>query len=184
MAPPHFQGSVGGGTSCAQRTSWMLPKKPSKLGFLQNPHPLRDITGYHPNYFLLGFRATPSIPTLRGDSAVARRTQPCKKKGAEFRRRAPPLPHLTLEKRACKRTQVQQDAPPETAGQRKSRSFTPHSVPESESFCEKCQSECPWPENDKGGPVLELPPVVPGLLKQHPSMGSSLAGNLREPLLC
>ena len=31
MAPPHFQGSVGGGTSRAQRISWMLPKKPSKL---------------------------------------------------------------------------------------------------------------------------------------------------------
>ena len=40
MAPPHFQGSVGGGTSCAQRTSLMLPKKPSKLGFLQHSHPL------------------------------------------------------------------------------------------------------------------------------------------------
>ena len=34
-------GSVGGGTSCAQRTSLMLLKKPSKLGFLQNPHPYR-----------------------------------------------------------------------------------------------------------------------------------------------
>ena len=33
LTPPHFQGSVGGGTSYAQRTSWMLPKKPSKLGF-------------------------------------------------------------------------------------------------------------------------------------------------------
>ena len=65
MAPPHFQGSVGGGTSCAQRTSVMLPKKPSKLGFLQHSHPLGDITGYHPNYFLLGFRATPSIPTCK-----------------------------------------------------------------------------------------------------------------------
>ena len=32
----------------------------------RNPHPLRDITGYHPNYFLLGFRATPSIPTSKG----------------------------------------------------------------------------------------------------------------------
>ena len=62
---------MGGGTSCAQRTSLMLLEKPSKLGFLQNPHPLWDITGYHPNYFLLGFRATPSIPTLKrskGDS--------------------------------------------------------------------------------------------------------------------
>ena len=26
--------------SCAQRTSLMLPKKPSKLGFLQHSHPL------------------------------------------------------------------------------------------------------------------------------------------------
>ena len=69
MAPPHFQGSVGGGTSCAQRTSLMLFKKPSKLGFLQNPHPLCDITGYHPNYFLLGFRATPSIPTSKRSSS-------------------------------------------------------------------------------------------------------------------
>ena len=67
MAPPHFQGSVGGGKSCAQRTSLMLPKKPSKLGFLQHSHPLRDITGYHPNYFLLGFRATASIPTSKKD---------------------------------------------------------------------------------------------------------------------
>ena len=32
MAPPHFQGSVGGGTSCAQRTSLMLPKKPIETG--------------------------------------------------------------------------------------------------------------------------------------------------------
>ena len=156
MAPPHFQGSVGGGTSCAQRTSWMLPKKPSKLGFLQNPHPLRDITGYHPNYFLLGFRATPSIPTLRGDSAVARRTQPCKKKGAEFRRRAPPLPHLTLEKRACKRTQVQQDAPPETAGQRKSHSFTPHSVPESKS-CRRRSRHARHVSRACGAEVLQAP---------------------------
>ena len=39
-------------------------QEPSKLGFLQHSHPLWDITGYHPNYFLLGFRATPSIPTL------------------------------------------------------------------------------------------------------------------------
>ena len=31
MAPPHFQGSVGGGKSCAQRTSLMLPKKPYLL---------------------------------------------------------------------------------------------------------------------------------------------------------
>ena len=51
MAPPHFQGSVGGGRSCAQRTSLMLSKKPSKLGFLRSP------TGYHPNYFLQGCRA-------------------------------------------------------------------------------------------------------------------------------
>ena len=58
MAPPHFQGSVG-----AQRTSWMLPKKPSKLGFLQKAPPAVRHPSYHPNYFLLGFRATPSIPT-------------------------------------------------------------------------------------------------------------------------
>ena len=43
MAPPHFQGSVGGGTSCAQRTSWIWVKKPSRLGFLQNhPPTVRD----------------------------------------------------------------------------------------------------------------------------------------------
>ena len=36
IAPPHFHG----GTSWAQRTSWTLPKKLAKLGFLQNPHPL------------------------------------------------------------------------------------------------------------------------------------------------
>ena len=40
MAPPHFQGSVSGGTSCAQRTSWMLPTKPSKLGFAVRHHRL------------------------------------------------------------------------------------------------------------------------------------------------
>ena len=59
MAPPYLQGSVGEGRSCSQRTSLMLPKRPSKLGFLQHSHPLCDITDYHPNYF----RATPSIPT-------------------------------------------------------------------------------------------------------------------------
>ena len=69
MAPPHFQGSVGGGTYCAQLTSWMLPKKPSKLGFLQNPHPLCDITGHHPNFLLLGFRATPLIHTSKMSSS-------------------------------------------------------------------------------------------------------------------
>ena len=69
MAPPRFQGSVGGGTSCAERISWMLPKKPSKLGFRQNPSPAVGITGYHPNYFLLGFRATPSIPTSKRSSS-------------------------------------------------------------------------------------------------------------------
>ena len=41
MAPPHFQGSVGSGTSCAQRISWTLPKKPLKLGYLQKTHPVR-----------------------------------------------------------------------------------------------------------------------------------------------
>ena len=79
MAPPHFQGSVGGGKSCAQRTLLMLPEKPSKLGFLQHSHPLRDITGYHPNYFLLRFRATRSIPTSNRSSSrfsIRRRTGP------------------------------------------------------------------------------------------------------------
>ena len=37
MALPHFQGSVGGGTSCAQQTSLMLPKQPSKLAFFKIP---------------------------------------------------------------------------------------------------------------------------------------------------
>ena len=99
------------------------------------------------------------------------------KKSAEFRRRAPPLPHLMLEKRACKRTQVQQDAPPETAGQRKSHSFTPHSVPESESFSEKCQSECHWPENDKGGPVLELRATSGSWPFETAPLSGGLAGN-------
>ena len=40
MAPLHFQGSAGGGQSCAQRISLMLPKKPSRLVFLQHSHPL------------------------------------------------------------------------------------------------------------------------------------------------
>ena len=34
-----------------------------------NTHPLWDITGYHPNYFLLGFRATASIPTSKRSSS-------------------------------------------------------------------------------------------------------------------
>ena len=73
MAPPHFQGSVGGGTSCAQRTSLMLPNNPSKLGFLQN-------SGYHPNYYLLGFRATcakdgPASRNLQGPPKASRVVQ-------------------------------------------------------------------------------------------------------------
>ena len=69
MAPPHFQGSVGGGTSCAQRTSLMLCRSHRNWAFFNTP--TRDITGYHPNYFLLGFRATPSIPTSKRSSSCS-----------------------------------------------------------------------------------------------------------------
>ena len=39
-----------------------------EAGLSTRPHPLGDITGYHPNYFQLGFKATPSIPTSKRSS--------------------------------------------------------------------------------------------------------------------
>ena len=65
-APPHFQGSVGGGgASCAQRPTKDVIQESIATGISNFSHPLREVTGYHPNYFLLGFRAAPSIPTSR-----------------------------------------------------------------------------------------------------------------------
>ena len=66
MAPPHFQGSVGGGTSSAQRTSLLLCKSHRNWAFFNTP--TRCETSQATNYFLLGFRATPSIPTSKRSS--------------------------------------------------------------------------------------------------------------------
>ena len=55
MAPPHFQESVGGGTSCAQRTSWKYGNFPPAVRHQKLP----------PQLFLVRARATPSVPTTR-----------------------------------------------------------------------------------------------------------------------
>ena len=60
MAPPHFQGSVGGGASCpSSHRSWAFFKIPTHCETAQATT----------QFFLLGFRATPSIPTSKRSSS-------------------------------------------------------------------------------------------------------------------
>ena len=54
MAPPHFQGSVGGSKSSAQRTSLMLPKKPSLLPVRVGPPKDRLLASSFKEYKLEG----------------------------------------------------------------------------------------------------------------------------------
>ena len=69
MAPPHFQGSVGGGTSCAQRTSLMLPKNIETGLSSKLPPAVR----HHPNYFRglsVEYQDRPAAGASRASSAT------------------------------------------------------------------------------------------------------------------
>ena len=139
-------------------------QEPSKLGFLQHSHPLWDITGYHPNYFLLGFRATPSIPTSKRSSscsfqekdapqAFAGASSKLQKPGRHCR---PPAPRPRGASRGLRGRGLQ--GPP--GASRGSRSFRPPQTP--------CQ---PFPARFWGAPH----PGLQGLQRpQGPGPSSGL----------
>ena len=64
MAPPHFQGAAHPADVAQEAIETGL-----------YPHPLCDITGYHPNYFLVGFRGYAQFPPRKDRLLAKKRRQ-------------------------------------------------------------------------------------------------------------